>query len=72
MKDKVWYRGDLTVQDNGESQWFVAQTLATSADGAIEQIEKQLPRKWHIPMISVGPILEPLKPEELGWQSKTL
>ena len=70
MKDKVWYRGDLTAQDNGESQWFVAQTLAASADEAIEQIEKQLPGKWHIPMMSVDPILEPLKPEELGWQSK--
>ncbi len=71
MKDKVWYRGDLTVQDNDEFQWFVAQTLAASADEAIEQIEKQLLRKWHIPMMSVGPISEPLKPGELGWQSKT-
>ena len=70
MKDKMWYRGDLTVQGNGESQRFVAQTFAASADEAIEQIEKQLPRRSHIPMMSVGPILERLKPEELGWQSK--
>ena len=67
---KAWYRSDLTVEERGRSLWFVAQTFAASAEEAIERIEKQLPKNWHVPMIPVGPILEPLKPNELGWQPK--
>jgi len=65
-----WYRLDLIVQDSHASRWFVAQVFAVSVYDAIEQIERQVPENWHVPMMSIGLILEPLKPNELGWQSK--
>jgi hypothetical protein len=68
---KGWYRFYISVEKAGRSGLLVRQIFAKTAENAVASVKEQFPEDWHVPMMGVcGPLLERLKPHELGWQPK--